>query len=171
MKLIHILLMRFRAKKLGIKYRKGISIGKGIKRHNKTRIIMSEYSILGPNIDFWGGGTVVLGKNSSIGRYSWVYANKNGGITIGDDVLCASHLYITDTNHNYLDKGTKIRLQGTNCRPVVIKDNVWIGAKVTILQGTEIGTRSVVGACSLLNDVYTDNSVIAGVPARVVKKI
>ena len=163
--------MRFRAKKLRVKYQKGISIGKRIRVHDGTRIVLSENSILGPDIDFWGGGVVFVGPNSSIGRYSWIYASEKGGVFIGENVLCAAYLYITDTNHNFSQKDVLIKQQGINSKKIIIDNDIWIGAKVTILQGTHISSHSVVGACSVLNRHYPNNSLIVGNPGKVIKEI
>lgn len=116
-----------------------------------------------------------IGSNARIGDYVHINADKK--VHIGDNVLMASKIFISDANHGSYS-GDCQSLPNTNpsqrelfFEPVVIGDNVWIGENVVILPGTTIGNGCVIGANSLLKGKnYPDNTIVAGTPARVIKK-
>ena len=89
---------------------------------------------------------------------------------IEDDVLCADKVNMISTNHVYTDVNLPIRDQGSVNAPIIIRKGCWIGINVSILAGTEIGKNSVVGANSVVKGKFPDYCVIAGNPARVVKR-
>ena len=90
-----------------------------------------------------------------------------GGITIEDDVQIGPRVNLTSENHplDPTDRTTLIP------RPVVIKRNAWIGAGATILPGVTIGENAVVAAGAVVSRDVPPNTVVAGVPAKVVKTI
>jgi acetyltransferase-like isoleucine patch superfamily enzyme len=110
-----------------------------------------------------------LGKFTRIGKN--VFINHDctfldmGGITIEDDVLIGPKVCITTESHP-LDPKERRKLLA---KPVVIKQNAWIGAGVTILPGVTIGENSVVAAGAVVTKDVPANTVVGGVPARVVK--
>lgn len=74
-------------------------------------------------------------------------------------------------NHCYEDETKPIIQQGyTKTKPVVIGDDVWIGARAIILPGVNIGSHSVVGAGAVVTKDVPDYSVVGGVPAKVIKR-
>lgn len=118
--------------------------------------------------------TLFIGKNCEIGDYTHVVAHKK--VEIGDNVLMASKIFISDTNHGvYKGEFQDSPLTAPNDRkltttPVKIGDNVWIGENVVILAGSEIGSGCIIGANSVVSGRYEENSMIAGAPAKVIKK-
>lgn len=64
-----------------------------------------------------------------------------------------------------------IREQGVNSKGIKLGNNIWVGAKVTFLDGCEVGNNSVVAAGAVVNGVYPDNVVIGGIPAKVIKTL
>lgn len=110
---------------------------------------------------------VRIGSNVYIGRYCEI--DGFGGVTIGDDVHIASFCAIYSSNHKYDAEHVPIRKQGYIGRAVVIEDNVWIGSHVVILAGVTIHRGAIVGAGSVVSRDVGENSVVAGVPARLVK--
>ena len=92
-------------------------------------------------------------------------------ITIGDDVWTGHHVYITDQNHGYSDLDLPVSRQVMPERPVSIGDGSWLGHGTVVLPGARIGRHVVIGANSVVTGVIPDNSVAAGVPARVIKTI
>lgn len=115
---------------------------------------------------FRSGYGVSIGDRSNIG----INANINGQVEIGEDVLMGPDVIIMSRNHVFADLSQPIRLQGyTEHRPVVIGNNVWIGARVIILPGVKIGSGAVIGAGSVVTKNIPEFVVAAGVPAKVIR--
>ncbi len=114
------------------------------------------------------GGTIVIGKNVGINLYCVIYGM--GGVTIGNNAMMATSCVIVSANHNFGSIAIPMNLQGVTCEGVKIGDDVWLGARVTILDGVEIGEGSVIGAGSVVSKSIPPYSVAVGVPARVIKQ-
>lgn len=111
-------------------------------------------------------------KNTSIGKNSGVGfgCEINNGVTIGDNVMMGPHVLIYTQNHCTANPDVPMREQGmTEIRPVIIEDDVWLGARVCILPGVTIGKGSVIGACAVVSKDIPPYSIAVGNPARVVK--
>ena len=143
---------------------KGFRYGKGLTMGRACRIDTSNNC-----------KSLVIGGNARIGDY--VHINADYSIEIGDNVLMASKIFISDANHgNYNgedqsspDENPAIRK--LFCSSVKIGNNVWIGENVVILPGTIIGDGCIVGANSVLNGKeYEKNTIIAGIPGKIIKK-
>ena len=115
------------------------------------------------------GGTLSIGADSFIGAGCVLTCKL--GIDIGDDALIAEYVTIRDQNHRF-PMGTRIREAGFDCAPVSIGNDVWIAAKSSVLKGARIGSGAVVGAHSLVlgGGGVLENTVVAGVPARLVRE-
>ena len=90
-----------------------------------------------------------------------------GGITIGNNVFIAPKVNLVTLNHSF-DPANR---SATISKPIVIEDGVWIGIGATVLQGVTIGKNSIVGANSVVTRDVPPNTVVAGNPAKFVKKI
>lgn len=115
---------------------------------------------------------VYLTPYCSIGDYSGIGKNSIIGITveIGNDVLIGPELYVYSRNHCFDSLTKPIRLQGfSEDKKVIIGDDVWIGARVTILSGCTIGSHSVIGAGSVVTKSVPEYAVVGGNPARIIK--
>jgi len=110
-------------------------------------------------------GHVAIGDRSWIGPGSVVYGN--GGVDIGSDVMIANHCVINTVSHHASRIDVPMNRQGTYCDPVVIADDVWIGAAAVILQGVCIGRGSIIGAGAVVTRNIPPFSIAVGVPARV----
>lgn len=113
--------------------------------------------------------TVVRGNSVKIGRGVVIMNNAlmmaAGGITIDDGVMVAANAQLISNNHDLYDHAV------LTCKPVHLKRNCWIGAGATILPGVTVGENAVVGAGSIVTRDVEDNTVVAGNPARVVKRL
>lgn len=109
---------------------------------------------------------ISLGDNSGIG----VNAQISSEVTIGNDVMMGPYCLIYTSNHCADRTDIPMWKQGfTKVKPVVIGDDVWIGARVTILPGVHIGKGSVIGAGSVVTKDVPEYSVVGGNPAKVLK--
>jgi acetyltransferase-like isoleucine patch superfamily enzyme len=93
-----------------------------------------------------------------------------GGITIGDDVMIGPHTAIYSSGHNFTQLGRPMTSLDHIMAPVVIKDDVWIGAHVCIPGGITIGRGAVVAAGAVVTKNVEDYTIVSGVPARVIGK-
>jgi maltose O-acetyltransferase len=109
---------------------------------------------------------ISIGNNSGIGRCSQIIAN--AAVSIGDDVLIGPELFIHTSNHHF-SKEKLIRLQGSTYEPVTIGNDVWIGARVTILPGVTIGHGAIIAAGSVVTKNVPVGTVVGGVPAKYIK--
>lgn len=116
------------------------------------------------------GKGFVAGKNVGIGSGSFLGCA--GGVVIGDDTILGNFVSIHSENHRFERHDMPIRLQGVDHKGVRIGSDCWIGAKVTILDGVVLGSHSIVAAGAVVREgEYPDGSLLAGVPARVVKML
>ena len=111
---------------------------------------------------------LTIGARCSIGRGTAIVARRR--IEIGDDVTIAPNVYITDHNHAYADVDVPIKEQYPTHDPVRIGDGTWIAAGATILPGADIGRHVTVGAGAVVRGKVDDYTVVAGSPARVVRR-
>lgn len=112
-------------------------------------------------------GDVTIGDYSRIGIHCTVI----GPVCIGHHVNLAQGITVTALNHNFEDTSKRIDEQGISTKPVVIGDDVWIGANAVILPGVTIGTHSIVAAGAVVTKDVPEYSLVAGVPAKVIKKL
>lgn len=113
------------------------------------------------------GEYIHIGNNVGIGEFA--YLGGGGGLEIGDDCIIGQYLSCHPENHNYDSVDTLIRHQGVSRQGIVIGKNCWIGSKVTILDGVRVGNNCVIAAGAVVTKSVPDNSVVGGVPARVLK--
>lgn len=112
-------------------------------------------------------GDVVIGDYTRIGIHNTII----GPVCIGNHVNLAQGITVTALNHNFEDKTKRIDEQGFSTKPVVIGDDVWIGANAVILPGVTIGKHCVVAAGAVVTKDVPDNTIVGGVPAKVIKEI
>ena len=164
--------------------RKNIEFGDNvtIEKHCRIDGYAKERIILGNNVKIGAysnllstshfskfGKGLKMGNNSAIGDFT--HFGAPGGIEIGNDVIMGSYISFHSENHNFSDTSKLIREQGVTSKGIKLGNNIWVGAKVTFLDGCEVGDNSVVAAGAVVNNVYPPNSIIGGVPARVIKTI
>lgn len=106
------------------------------------------------------GDNVYLGKGSYLG---------NGPIELGDEVLIGNHVSITPANH--LRHRGSFRFGGNEIATVKVGAGSWLGANSSILSGVEIGEGCLVGAGSVVTKPVPAHSLVAGNPARIIRKL
>lgn len=112
-----------------------------------------------------GVGPVQIGENTLIGIGAVVI----GPVNIGSKVIMAQHVVLSGLNHSYENVQLPIRDQRVTMRPIVIEDECWIGANVTITAGVTVGRHSVVAGGSVVTRDVAAYTVVGGNPARVLK--
>lgn len=146
---------------------------------NQRNIIMSKGFTCGYNCRLSAGsdivgGKIVFGKNFTMGDNCQLEGQ--GGLTIGDDVLLASRVFIGTTSHGkYVGERqdsptTKPNERKIYYQSVEIGNNCWIGNGVVILSGVTIGNGCIVGANFVITKNIPDECMVVGVPARIIKK-
>ncbi len=93
----------------------------------------------------------------------------NAEISIGNDVGVGHHVVLVTASHEIGPPGR--RLGAMHPRPIVIEDGCWIGARATILPGVTVGAGAIVGAGAVVTRDVAPNTLVAGVPARPIKKL
>jgi len=112
-------------------------------------------------------GDVIIGDYTRVGLHNTII----GPVNIGHHVNLAQGITVTALNHNFEDSEKRIDEQGVSTTPVVIEDDVWIGANAVILPGVRVGTHSVVAAGAVVTKDVPSHSIVAGIPAKIIKKI
>ncbi len=170
-------------KNVAIRYPKNLHLGKNViiedgaeinclstkGIHLGDRVSIGKYAIIRPANIYGGpiGEGLTMGDHSNIGPYN--YIGCSGKITIGNNVMLAPRVSIYAENHVFDNATITIKAQGVAKMDVVIEDDCWIASNAVILAGVRIGKGSVVAAGSVVNENVPPYSVVAGVPARVIK--
>ena len=112
-------------------------------------------------------GDVIIGNHTRIGLHNTII----GPVTIGSHVNLAQGITITALNHNFDDLEKRIDQQGISTKEVVLEDDIWVGANAVILPGVTIGKHAVVAAGAIVTKDVPPHSLVAGVPAKVIRQI
>lgn len=175
---------------------KGASLGKGVRFQYSSRLSFGKFLKVGDQVRFSALGKkgIQLGNNVSIGSYSslivsttlgnlgekiqlgnnvgmgeFAYLGGAGGLEIGDNCIIGQYFSCHPENHNFSNLTEEIRWQGTTRKGIKIGENCWIGSKVTVLDGVEIGSGCVIAAGAVVTQSFPKNSILAGVPAKIIK--
>lgn len=111
------------------------------------------------------------GRNTTVGKRVFIntgcHFQDQGGIVLGDGTLLGNSVVLTTMNHDFdPEKRTT-----TYPAPIIIGKNVWIGSNATVLPGVHIGDGSIVGAGSVVTKDVPPNTIVAGAPAAIIRKI
>lgn len=180
------------------KRRKLLFFGKNVSLFNKTNMIFGNNVNIGNYVRLsgLGKGKLEIGNNCSIGSFSqliistsfnnigeyikigdnvgmgeFAYIGGGGGSIIGRDTIIGQYFSLHPENHLFTDKTILIREQGVDRLGIEVGENCWIGSKVTILDGVKVGNNCVIAAGSVVTTSFSENSVIGGVPAKLLKSI
>lgn len=108
-----------------------------------------------------------LGSNVTIQPMTYIEAS--GGVSIGSDTSIAHGVSIMSETHNTDEREIPFKCQGMTYKPVTIGEDVWIGAKATILAGITIGNKAIIGANSVVTKDVPDYAIVVGAPAKIIK--
>lgn len=137
--------------------------GRRIVIGNKVRIFP------GLRIETHNGGSILLDDNISIGQ-NFHLISSNELLRIGRDTTISGNVFITNMDHDYSAIDIHILEQKYNVKTTEIKENCFIGYGVAIQAGTILGKQCIVGANSLVRGIFPDYCVIAGAPAKIIKR-
>ncbi len=138
---------------------------------HKGSISISKNSSVGYGVRLSAGfgGTIDISENVAVFDYTTIDVHSK--LTVGKNTLIAPFCYVTDYDHVIKDKSRPVIEQGYVSKPIIIGTNVWLGTHAVILKGVRIGDNSIIGAGSIVTSDIPSNSLAAGVPAKVIKKI
>lgn len=151
-----------------IKGNRYMTIGDNFSSHEGLRLeCWDKFGVETFNPKLIIGNNVAMNRNVHIGCIEKVF--------IGNNVLLASNIFISDHQHGFIDKrdlGTTPGERSLNTNgPVIIEDNVWIGENVAIMPNVTIGKGCIIGANSVVTKSFPKNSVLAGIPAKLIKSL
>lgn len=130
---------------------------------------------IGKNVFFGRGVEIKNWQNFEIGSnvsiHKDCYIDAIGGLIISDDVSIAHNSSILTFEHTWENKDEPIRSNPVKLNSVKIENDVWIGCGCRILSGVVIGSRSIVAAGAVVSKSVEKNTLVGGVPAKLIKKI
>jgi len=155
----------------------GLSIRRGVEIRSPKLLVLGKGVIIDSYVLLhcggmdWssGKGGIRIGDYSYIGPHSVLFGA--GGITIGSQVLISPGVIIASHEHTFALDGLSMREQPHEFSPVLIEDNVYIGANATILPGVTIETGTVIGAGAVVTKNLPARSLCLGVPAKMVRAL
>ena len=138
-----------------LNHKRNVILGKGS--------VLNEYVIIRSPISKF-----IIGEHSHLGPFTVVLTSKFG-ITLGNYVMVAPHCVFAEGGHEYRNLNKPMLLAGEfSTGPIVVEDDVWIGANCTILQNVRIGKGSIIGANSVVNRDVEPYAIVAGAPIEVI---
>lgn len=180
-----------------IKNPKGMLLGKNVSFFNVPKIKFGKFLKLGNHVSVssLSKNGITFGNNVSIGAFSriivstslnnignqinigdhvgigeFAYLGGAGGLTIGEECIVGQYFSCHPENHIYDNLNKSIRHQGVTRKGIEIGKNCWIGSKVTILDGVQLGNGCIIAAGSVVTKSFPNNAVIGGVPAKLIKE-
>lgn len=147
----------------------------------KTDILLCNNVCLYGTLSSQSGGKITLGDNTRLGKNSIIRSVEN--VSVGSYTAISDGVIITDNNNHPLDPtfrrtmkldslGGEMRMwKNSEFAPIVIGENVWIGENSRIQKGVHIGDNAIVAAGAIVTKNVPANSVVAGIPAKVIKYI
>lgn len=112
---------------------------------------------------------IKIGRDSLVGEYSVIRGQ--GGVSIGDRVYTSPFTQIIAVNHIFDDPNRPFIEQGITAEGIIIEDDVWLGAGAIITDGVRVGKGAVVAAGAVVTKDVPPHTIVAGVPAKIIKKI
>jgi len=136
---------------------------------NGSRTIIGKKASFAKHVELIVDGQLIIGENFCINKYSRIVAFEK--INIGKNVTIAQFVSILDHDHAYQFENGNMKLEGYTTKPINIGNFVWIGDKVTICKGVNIGNNVIIGANSLVNKDIENNCIAGGIPCKKIKSL
>jgi galactoside O-acetyltransferase len=156
-----------KCKKTGV----GICFGIGSRIESPENIEIGNSVIFGRNSFLQAGQSKIkIGNFVSTNVNVFIVSGPNGEISIGDNVLIGPNVVMRAADHNFKDIHIPIRQQGHISGRITIGNDVWIGGNVVITKDVTIGEHSIIGAGSVVINDVEPFSIMAGVPAKLIRK-
>jgi len=124
----------------------------------------------GVRLESHDDGKLIIGDNVSIGQNFHCITGCKQELIIGKDTTISANVFISNINHSYYLIGKNILEQPLEYKKTIIGKNSFIGYGAVILPGTVLGNNCIVGANSVVRGEFPDNCVLAGIPAKIIKK-
>jgi acetyltransferase-like isoleucine patch superfamily enzyme len=112
-----------------------------------------------------GVGDVIIGERTRIGLGNTLI----GPVKIGNDIMFAQNIVLSGLNHGYVDISMPISDQPVETKPIVIEDEVWIGANAVVTAGVTVGKHAIVAAGSVVVKDVPPYTIVGGNPAKPLK--
>jgi acetyltransferase-like isoleucine patch superfamily enzyme len=163
-----------------IQYKHGSSIGKNtfVRISQSGSFLMGRNCYLGDNLEIGTQGNISIGDNTTIQHRTTI----SGDVTIGRYCTFAPNVYLSSGSHSFdlfpelyirdQDKliADNIEYVKRKSKKVIVEDDCWLGINVAVMPGVTIGKGSVVGASSVVTKDIVPYSVVAGIPAKLIRK-
>jgi maltose O-acetyltransferase len=158
--------------------RRATSVGTRVRLRGRPLVSNQGRMVIGPRVQLVStaaklelvslpGGVLEIGERTLVNYGGSIAAAES--VRIGARCLIGTHAIIMDNDFHRIEP--ERRLEWPDSRPIVIEDNVWLGARVIVLGGVTIGEGSCIGAGSLVIDDIPARSLAVGVPARVIRTL
>lgn len=115
-------------------------------------------------------GELVIGDHVSLNANVYINACSGGTIHIGNDVLIGPNVVLRASDHAFDDLSRPMRTQGHTPGTIVIEDDVWLGANVTVVGGVRIGRGAIIAAGAVVTTDVPSQAIAGGVPARLIRR-
>jgi acetyltransferase-like isoleucine patch superfamily enzyme len=136
----------------------------------RHRMTMGKGTRMAPNLSIRNGQRITVGKDCHLGERCYLWAGDSSGrIVMGDFVSLAPEVFITSSDYQF-EPGRPFRQQPKRERDVIIGNDVWLGARVVVTAGVNIGDGCIVGAGAVVTKDLPPASIAGGVPARVISQ-
>lgn len=146
------------------------NIVKRLQKTHKLKKIFGNKKILPDSIDIPGKIDVFFPENLSIGNGVYIgpdaIIDARGGVVFGSNIIIASRVMVFSYNHDYKNEQWTPYSPDVIPKAVTVGNNVWIGAGSILCPGCVVGNDCVIGAGSVVRGCISDNSVVAGNPAK-----
>lgn len=139
--------------------------------HNEV-IVLDDDVMLSTNVMLsCKNGSIKIGKSTGLSAQTIIHATNDCPVNIGRDVIIGPQSYISaGGNYNFDQLDIPIREQGINPDSgISLEDNIWLGARVTVLGGVTMESGSIAAAGAVVNKSIPANNICAGIPARIIK--